>query len=120
MVSNSAYSLHKVIEIKTSGGSMMINARDITYIEAFGKCSIVHLRKAEDITAYHILKWFGDSLPAPWFFRNHNSYLISCSFIKSYCCRSITMTNKKKLPLSRNRLEALRENLRLFLKSLDN
>lgn len=120
MIRNSARSLGKIIEIKTSGGSMMINAGDIVYVEASGKFSVVHMKKSRDIVAYHMLKWFGDSLPAPFFFRNHNSFLVSCSFIKSYCYRSITMKNKEKLPLSRNRLEDLKKNLRLFLETSGN
>lgn len=108
---------HSAIEIKSSDGLRMINTRDIIYIEAAGKFSIVHTRESDTLIAYNMLKIFGNSLPVSCFFRNHYSYIISFSFVKSYSCNSITMINSEELPLSRRKLKSFKRQLKLFLES---
>src|SRR4030042_4415760 len=108
---------NSIIEIKTSTGSRMISTRDIVYVKAAGKFSVVHIRNTDTLIAYHILKWFCNSLPVTCFYRTHNSYLVSFSFVESYCSKKIKLTNKIDLPISKKRFKAFKKNLRRFLES---
>jgi len=106
-----------VIEIKTSTGLRMISTRDIVYVKAAGKFSIVLMKDTDTYIAYNMLKWFCNSLPVSCFFRNHNSFLISFSFVESYSSRSIKLTNNIEVPLSKTRFKAFKKNLKRFLES---
>ena len=64
-----------------------------------------------------MLKWFCNSLAVSCFYRTHNSYIVSFSYVESYCSRKITLTNKTELPLSKKRYKTFKKNLKSFLES---
>jgi DNA-binding LytR/AlgR family response regulator len=106
---------NSVIEIKIPHGLKMIRALDIVYIEAVGKFSIIHMREDNTIISYNMLKWFCNSLPSSYFFRNHNSYIVSFFFVENYDSKNIRMVNKIKLPISRKKREIFKSQLKLFI-----
>lgn len=108
----------RYIEVKISSKEKRaIMVSDILYIEACGKCSVIYMKDGENLLAFHMLKWFENSLPSPCFFRAHYSILVSCNYVWSYKCRCITLNNNMKIPLSRNRLDAFKLNLKSFLEN---
>lgn len=107
------------IEVKTSEGYKIICIKNILYIEAVRKCSIVHINHGEYIITYHLLKWYNKHLLKPHFFRCHNSYLVNCMFVDYYGNKGITLKNKNKIPLSRNNKSAFKENLMIFLNNIN-
>ncbi len=102
-------------EVKTSNGYTMVNSRSILFLEAKGKFTIIHLSNKSNIVTYHMLKWFTDYLIEPYFFRCHNSYLISCSCINYYNHKEIFLKEGPKVPLLRRRSVAFKENLKSFV-----
>lgn len=121
MIQNQNNSDGKTIEIKISvKEKKTIQVCNIVFIKAFGKCSLIFMDGGCEIITFHMLKWFEKSLPAPCFFRAHNSILVSCNFIRSYCYKFITLDNEMKIPLSRNRLADLKLNLKNFMETRKN
>jgi two-component system, LytTR family, response regulator len=108
-------SYQSLIEVKTPKGFKLISTRDILYIKAVRKCSIVYLNESDNIITFHLLRWFENYLLEPFFFRCHNSYLVNCQFVDYYCRKEITLKNKNKIPLSRNSFEFFKENLKCLL-----
>jgi DNA-binding LytR/AlgR family response regulator len=112
---NSSHQLS--IEVKTPDGFKIINCKNIIYIKAERKCSIVHLNTTDDVITYHLLKWYNQYLLTPYFFRCHNSYIVNCEFVDCFNHKTITLNDKNKIPLSRNRTRPFKDNLK-FLKGL--
>lgn len=100
------------LEVKTSVGLKVLYIKNIIYIEAARKFSIVYLDDHNIIITYHMLKWYNSYLFKPYFFRCHNSYIVNCKVVDYYCNNTITLKNKKKIPLSRNRIRLFKENLK--------
>jgi two-component system LytT family response regulator len=112
-------SFQQIIEVKTSSGFKLINSDHIIFLEARKKFSIAYLDDNTSIVTFHLLKWFCNQLHQPYFFRNHNSYIVNCSFVDSYTCHSITLKNKRKIPLSRSRILLFKENQKKFMSIQD-
>jgi DNA-binding LytR/AlgR family response regulator len=103
---------HESIEVKIPSGYKFICPKDILYIEALKKISIVYFSCGDSLITYHLLKWYEKKLPQPFFFRCHNSYIINCQFIEFYCHHLITLKSRDKIPLSRNSKLIFKENLK--------
>jgi len=105
----------QVFEVKTSLGYKIIDSHNIVFLEAKGKFTIIHLDEQSEIVTYHLLKWYSEYLFEPYFFRCHHSYSINCSYVNCYTSKEIIMKDGFKVPLSRSRLSALKEQLRRIL-----
>lgn len=104
----------QTFEVKTPGGLKIICTKHIVYLEAAKKCTIVYYDDYNTIITYHMLKWYDMYLSEPGFFRCHNSYIVNCMFIDCYCNKTITLKNKKRIPLSRKRKWFFTENLKVY------
>jgi two-component system, LytTR family, response regulator len=102
----------QVIEIKTSNGLKIICLKNVLFIEAARKCSIIYFDDKSSIVAYHMLKWFDNYLFKPCFFRCHNSYIINCCFVDFYNNKGIILKDKQEIPLSRNKVKSFKGNLK--------
>jgi|GEM_PF-2707488 len=105
----------QVFEVKTSLGYKMVDSRNIVFLEAKGKFTIIHLDEQSEIITYHLLKWYAEFLFEPYFFRCHHSFSINCSCVNCYTSKEIVMKDDSKVPLSRGKLRSLKEQLRRFL-----
>ncbi len=106
------------LEIKTSAGLKIISIKNILYVEAAGKCSIVYLEDLNTIISYHLLKWYENKLLIPDFFRCHNSFIVNCRFIDCYNHKEIILKDKKRISLSRTRISSLKDNLKYLQEEL--
>ena len=111
-------SQHQSIEVKTPDGFKVICIKNILYVEAARKCSIVYFDGLNTIITFHVLKWYEKYLLNPCFFRCHNSYIVNCRFVDCYCNKGITMKDKRRIRLSRNRIQSFMENLKYLQKEL--
>jgi two-component system, LytTR family, response regulator len=102
----------KTLEVKTPSGYKVICIKDILYVVAARKFSIVYLNDNNIIITYYLLKWYDKYLLTPPFFRCHHSYIVNCQFVDFYCNKRITLKNMIKIPLSRNKIWSFKENLK--------
>jgi DNA-binding LytR/AlgR family response regulator len=115
---NTADLQQQSFEVKTPFGLKVICVKNILYVEAARKCSIVYLDGLNTLITYHLLKWYGKYLLKPCFFRCHNSYIVNCRFVDGYCNNTITLNDKNRIPLSRNRIMSFKEDLKYLLREL--
>jgi len=101
----------QVLEIKTYRGIKYIPVIRIIYIKAEKKESVIYLNDNKVVNAKYLLKWYSDLLSPPDFFRCHNSYIINCQYVDCFCSKEIILVNNIHIPLSRNKLHSLKENL---------
>lgn len=100
--------------IKEGNKIKFVKLSDICYCKSDGNFTHVYLFDGENIYSSYSLKDIEDRLPEKYFFRPHREYLINGYHIKEYDKAdggSITMMNKKFVPISRGR----RDDFRVFL-----
>ena len=106
------------LEVKTPEGLKVICIKNILYVKAARKCSIVYLDDLNTIITYHLLKWYNKYLLNPCFFRCHNSYIVNCRFVDCFYNKTITLKDKNRIPLSRNRIRSFKKNLEYLQREL--
>ena len=104
----------QTIEIKTPTGHKIICVKNILYVEAAAKFSIVYFNDFSTIISYQSLKWFDAYLFQPYFFRCHNSYIVNCLLVDCYWKNRIIFRDRNKIPISRNKILPFKENLRFL------
>jgi len=101
----------QILEVRTYRGIKYIPVIRIIYIKAEKKESVIHLDNNKLVNARYLLKWYSGVLSTPDFFRCHNSYIINCKYVDCFCSKEIILVNNIHIPLSRNKLKSLKENL---------
>ncbi|MGL5890404.1 MAG: LytR/AlgR family response regulator transcription factor, partial [Bacteroidia bacterium] len=92
--------------ISASGGIKLVNLSDIIYLEADTNYTIFHFLRNKDYTASRNLAFFENQLPAPDFFRSHNSYLIHLRYVERYIKGDggyVEMPDGRQLEVSRKK-----------------
>jgi len=97
------------ITLNTGDGLLFIGTEEITRLEAQGNYSFVFLENGERHLAAQSLAGFEEMLPAPPFFRAHQSHMVNTKFVRKLAKDegdSLLMTDKSIIPLARRRKEA--------------
>ncbi len=103
------------ITVNVDGDIHKINTRDIIYIEADGKNSIIRLNNG----CFHSPKTLAavyELLPKKCFFKTHRSYVVNYGYIEKYNKKSIKFTNGEYAKISRNSYMNFKNALNIFLK----
>jgi len=103
-----------IFNVKTDQGHKIINARQILYIKAERKFSVIYFDDGSSLIVYHMLKWFEEFLFPPCFFRCHVSYIINFCHVLSVDHTRAIITDRSQVPIARKRIKNFRENLRQF------
>lgn len=97
------------ITLSTGDGLLFIGTDEITRLEAQGNYSFVFLENGERHLAAQSLASFEELLPAPPFFRTHQSHIVNTKFVRKLIKDdgdNIMMADKSILPLARRRKDA--------------
>jgi two-component system, LytTR family, response regulator len=100
------------ITLNTGSGLLFIQTTEIMRLEAQGNYSFVYLENGERHVAAQSLATFEEMLPAPPFFRAHQSHIVNTRFVRKLAKDdgdSLWMTDKAVVPLARRRKEAFME-----------
>ena len=100
------------ITLNTGSGLLFIQTAEIMRLEAQGNYSFVFLENGERHLAAQSLATFEEMLPAPPFFRAHQSHIVNTRFVRKLAKDdgdSLWMTDKAVIPLARRRKEAFLE-----------
>jgi len=104
------------ITLYTDTGPVFAKTNDITRIESYGNYTFVFLAAGERCLVSRNLKEFEEMLPAPLFFRPHQSHLVNIAFVKKFLKEDggfALMHDGEKVPVSRRRKDAFLEALRI-------
>ena len=97
----------KKVRLPQAHGFMLVEEREIIYLEASGSYTQVYLTNGEKVVVSKPLKDFIKILSSEFFERIHKSYIINLSYLKAYSRLqggSVTMENGAELLISRRRL----------------
>lgn len=104
----------KKILLPQSHGFLLVQEKDIVFLEADGSYTQVTLRDGEKVLVSHALRDFVSLLSPTYFERIHKSYIINLSYLKSYSRLQggiVKMEDGTELLVSRRRLPAFLEKM---------
>ena len=104
-----------ILEVETSKGTMLIPLHKIVSIKALNKGSLIKPIRSEIIETKYLLKSYNRFLPAPYFFRCHNSYFVNCKYVECYTSSEIILIGNARIPLARSKKQLFKENMIEFL-----
>jgi len=102
------------IILNTGEGPVFAKTNDIIRIESYGNYTFVFLAAGERCLVSRNLKEFEEMLPAPLFFRPHQSHLVNTAFVQKFMKEEggyALMYDGSKIPVSRRRKDAFLEAL---------
>lgn len=100
------------IAVANGNGINFIPQSEILYCIAEGNYTLIHLSTGKKITSAKTLKQVEQALPANQFVRIHHSYITNLFHIQTFQNEpepTITMSDGKKLSVSRRRKKAFLE-----------
>lgn len=107
----------KNFEIRTNDGNVFIDLDNVKYIEIFGHWIKIITNNSESIECYGSLSDFEKRLLPYHFIRTHKSYLVNCKYIYSVGQKQVVLDDDTTIPLSKYRVESVREKVRSYLRS---
>lgn len=108
------YGKRKKLWIKTNDGEQMILLRDLIYISAEDKYTVLYTGSEHYISDNSLTK-YEEQLGELGFFRIHRKYLINMYHYKALQAGRVVLTNGYALPISKKRLAGYQHQLFHFL-----
>lgn len=103
--------------LKIKGGVHKIPVDKIAYIEVIGRDIIVHTAEGDIYTTKNSMDNIEKSLKQYNFFRCHKSYLINIDYVQTIQ-KTTAIVNGEEVPISRRRINDLKDKLTEFLGSV--
>jgi len=100
------------IFIKVNEKLIKFKYQDILYIEAFGDFLKIHISGSHFLT-YSTIKGIQAKLPANYFVRIHNSYVVGMHAVKSLIGDKVELTDGTLLPISKSHKDQLLNDLNI-------
>ncbi|MBX2929099.1 MAG: response regulator transcription factor [Saprospiraceae bacterium] len=97
------------LTLPTAEGPVFIQTADIVRLESYGNYAFVFLASGERILASRNLKEFEEMLPAPRFFRVHQSHIVHTAFVKQFRKEDAAVVHLQDgagIPVARRKKEA--------------
>lgn len=104
----------KVLQVRTSQGTVPVPMDNITYIEVFNKICVIHTAK-NTIQTYASLDGLFELLDARSFLRAQRSYIVNMNFIDSFLSNRLILEDGTEITLSRNNRVELKKQYQQFL-----
>lgn len=108
---------NKKILIKDKDREVLLKYTDIVYIEA-QNVNIKICTMNEKFLIRKTLREIEEELKGPTFFKCHRSYIVNLDFVIDYDNKIITMENKEKISLSRNKYSDFKNYMITYLRSI--
>lgn len=108
---------NKKILIKDKDREVLLKYTDIVYIEA-QNVNIKICTMNEKFLIRKTLREIEEELKGPTFFKCHRSYIVNLDFVMDYDNKIITMENKEKISLSRNKYSDFKNYMITYLRSI--
>ncbi|MBR4123631.1 MAG: response regulator transcription factor [Clostridia bacterium] len=104
--------------IKNGEDTFCLNTREIVYLEADNKHSIIHLQR-ESIPCNRTMAKVFEVLPKNHFIKINRAYIVNLNFIAKYNNDTVFFKNGDKVHISRNYSKNFKEEYRFFLNPLE-
>lgn len=111
--------MHQRILIPTMERTLILDSRQVLWLQANGNCAHIHLIGGERLTSTRILKRYSDLLHENGFYRIHDRYLVNLQYVSSFTrgerIRVIMMAAKRDCRWNNMELEVACRKKRKFL-----
>lgn len=97
------------IQLKLKEGYTRKSINEIIYIEIYGHEINIHTTSNEVLISYGDLHTYEKELDDMGFVRISKSYLVNCRYIYAINYKCVVLDDKKRLPLSRKKADAVKE-----------
>ena len=102
-----------VFSSKTENYSVKLS--EILYLEAYMRHTRIHMTSGT-VKEYNLnIREIECNLPAKFFVRTHQSFIVNMKYIRKYNRTNITMINGDNVSISRSYCESAREKITMFL-----
>ena len=101
---------------QTQVGEVFVDLSLVEYIEIYSHWLMVHIKGNECLKCYGSLSDMEHELNDYDFVRTHKSYLVNCEYIFSIERNQIVLDDKTTIPVSRYKVEMVKEKFRNFLR----
>lgn len=101
---------------QTKFSEVFVDLSLVEYIEIYGHQLMVHLKDNECLECYGSLSDMERELNNFDFVRTHKSYLVNCKYIYSIEKSQIMLDDKTVIPLSRYKIESVKQSFRNYLR----
>lgn len=108
----------KKFKLQTKLHDVYIDVEHIVYIEIYGHWLKVYTTDNDVLDCYGILSDYEAQLEPFDFVRTHKSFLVNCKYIRSVEKEQVVLDDKKTIPLSRRRINAVNEKFTKYLRSM--
>lgn len=108
------YQKKKQLVVKTKNGEMMVSLKDLLYISAEDKYTVLYTKTQHFISDYS-LKKYEEQLNGKGFFRIHRKYLVNMYHHKGIQTRKVVLSQDFKLPISKKRMAEYQKQLFYYL-----
>lgn len=105
-------------EVRSSSGSVFLDLNDVEYIEIYGHWLRITIKNSDAIECYGSLSDFEKRLAPHNFVRTHKSYLVNCKYIYSIEQKQVVLDDNTVIPLSKYKIETVRNKLRSYLRGM--
>jgi len=109
----------KKITVPVQFGFKLVNPAELTYLQADGNYTILHIADQSIIVANLSFKEFGKILAYPEFYRINSSTIINMNYLKSFTNDTVVLACKAQLTLSRKKISDFRNAADTYLRSTD-
>lgn len=102
------------ISLSVDGSVYKVETKDIIYVEARGKNSIIRLRE----NSLHYPKTLANVyslLPKHCFFKTHRSFIVNLAYVEKYDSKCIKFTNGEYAKISRDIFPGFKKALNIYL-----
>ncbi|HEY4788246.1 MAG TPA: LytTR family transcriptional regulator DNA-binding domain-containing protein [Bacteroidales bacterium] len=105
-----------LLEVRTDKVNLPIKLADILYIKGLDKRTLVCFIDQKRLETRHSLKWYGKRLPAPEFYRCHDSFIVHNRYVEGTCGNHFLLKDATTyIPISRRKKEASKRSFELFI-----
>lgn len=104
---------HMLIPVKNQ--EIVVNIKDILYLEAIGEEVIIYLMATNYIVREPLKKW-KEKLPKDRFFQTHKSFLVNLAYVKSVGKNTLLLNNGLEIPMSRRQRKGFLDALHCFIR----
>lgn len=110
-------SLYYPISLSVGGEVYKINTKEIIYIEADGKNSVIRL-KDNSLHCTKTLSEVYSALPKSCFYKTHRSYVVNFAYIEKFNKQLIRFTNGEYARISKNRFADFQDAINTYLSNI--
>ena len=93
---------------------MIINCKQLLYVESYGHYLYLHLTTGESAEVRSNMIAFAERLPSQMFAQCHRSYIVNLLYVRNLTRTALTMSDSTHIPIGSHYIDSIFDAVRLF------